>query len=124
MTFFDSSEIAEFEALRVEASADSAEIIRDMPPFVSDGHGGRVGNPQTIATVSAFVRQLGDRDTERVMGGFEQSTPLVLISVPSNTDVNVHDRVRINGTSTYEIVSVVPTRTFAVRKRLVTRNIS
>jgi len=110
-----------FDTLRrvvEDVSPDSAVVKRVTP--TSDGHGGWTDAETTIATVACKVAALGaTRPSESAYADRLQGEAGVEITLPAGTDVRANDRIVVNATTTYDVVGVVPTRTYEVRKRVV-----
>ena len=122
MTMFDALDIAEFDALIVETSPDTAVISRDTGPS-DDGHGGQTENWATIATVDCGVGSLSNDPTEQMIANALQGSVLVMITVPRGTDVKNNDRLTV-GSQVYEVVGTPPARSFESRRRVHCRALS
>lgn len=120
MTFFDTSEVADFADLVTEASPDTAVIKRNQGT-TSDGYGGTVDDWQTVATVPAKVSMGEATPTEQTVGYQQVGVMLMLITVPSGTDVRPSDRIEV-GSTVYEVVGLTPPRSFEARRRVIVRS--
>lgn len=122
MTMFDALDIAEFDALVVESSPNTAVISRDTGP-VDDGHGGQAETWATVATVACGVNSIGNDPTEQMIADALQGSILVAITIPRGTDVKNNDRVTV-GSQVYEVLGVAPARSYESRRRVTCRALS
>jgi hypothetical protein len=96
--------------------ADTAEIVR--PTLVSDGMGGQVESEVVVATVPCAVGPMQATPVEQAWAEQVQARTLYAIALPLGTVVEPRDRLVVNATMVYEVVTMVH-RTWRVAERVI-----
>lgn len=96
--------------------ADTAEIVR--PTLVSDGMGGQVESEVVVATVPCAVGPMQGTPVEQAWAEQVQARAMYAIAVPVGTVTEPRDRLVVNGTMVYEVVTMVH-RTWRVAERVI-----
>lgn len=104
------------QAVAAAGMADAAEIVR--PALVSDGMGGQVESEVVVATVPCAVGPMQATPVEQAWAEQVQTRAVYAIAVPLGTVAEPRDRLVVNGTMVYEVVTMVH-RTWRVAERVI-----
>jgi hypothetical protein len=104
------------QAVVAAGMADTAEIVR--PTLVSDGMGGQAESEVVVATVPCAVGPMQAAPVEQAWAEQVQARAVYAIVVPLGTVAEPRDRLVVNGTMVYEVVTMVH-RTWRVAERVI-----
>ncbi len=104
------------QAVAAAGMADTAKIVR--PTLVSDGMGGQVESEVVVATVPCAVGPMQATPVESTWAEQVQARAVYAIAVPLGTVAEPRDRLVVNGTMVYEVVTMVH-RTWRVVERVI-----
>lgn len=103
--YLSPAEVAEFRALVEGTYPDTYEVLRDTD--TPDDTGGWTTAETVSSTGACRLRPLGESAQETIVAERLEWQVAYSIDLPYGADVTPRDRLRVNGTRTFEIGGIV-----------------
>lgn len=114
MSLLEAAELTAMRDVLDQSLPDTAIVVRST--LTPDAYGGQTQTLTTVATVPCRVSPTGARGSDSTIGGVVASLSAWTITLPSETDVNVSDRITV-GARSFEVTEVAA-RSWEISRRV------